>query len=144
MLFDQNQNKTINLNTSLYFTSSIQSIKSTSTNNKIHTKAIKTTIDSQLPNQQSYFIDFILKLITKQYNTHGYIQSCQQGKQNHSLFFYNIGGPFRFCERLQRHHKSNQTCIIIDTLTLKYQIKCKDPDCQNFKPSWKQIPDLNK
>jgi hypothetical protein len=65
-------------------------------------------------------------------------------KNRSSLVFYSIGGLYRFCGRLQHYHKSNQTCIIIDTLTYKYQIKSKDPDCRIFKPSWKEISDLNK
>ncbi|CAF4737436.1 unnamed protein product [Rotaria sp. Silwood2] len=93
----------------------------------------------QTTEKYNHFTNFVLQIIKQKYNTNGYIQSCQQGTKNQSILFYNIGGSFRFCERLKRHHKSNQTCIIIDTFTHKYQIKCKDPDRRDFKPPWKDI-----
>ena len=93
----------------------------------------------EINENRNHFTNFVLQLIKNKYKTSGYIQSCQQGTKNQSILFYNIGGSFRFCERLQRHHKSNQTCIIIDTLTHRYQIKCKDPDCKDFKPPWMDI-----
>ncbi|CAF3334255.1 unnamed protein product, partial [Rotaria sp. Silwood2] len=104
---------------------------------KAHTTTSMTPI--QTTEKYNHFTNFVLQIIKQKYNTNGYIQSCQQGTKNQSILFYNIGGSFRFCERLKRHHKSNQTCIIIDTFTHKYQIKCKDPDCRDFKPPWKDI-----
>ena len=107
------------------------------TNNKINTTTSINPIE--ISEKNTHFTNFVLKIIKQKYHTNGYIQSFKQGNKNQSILFYNIGGSFRFCERLQRHHKSNQTCIIIDTLTHKYQIKCKDPDCKDFKPPWKDI-----
>ncbi len=33
----------------------------------------------------------------------------------------------------------NSTQDLYDTITDKFQIKCKDPDCRNFKLPWKEI-----
>ncbi|CAF3817843.1 unnamed protein product [Rotaria sordida] len=136
-LTDQNKNHIIDITATNYFTSLIVPNKSTFETNRIQrTPTINTT---EASNKQDHFKNVVLKLIKKIYHGNGYVLSCQQGTKNQSLFFYNIGGEFRYCEHLQRHHKSNRTCIIIDTFTYKYQIKCKDPDCRNFKPPWKDI-----
>ncbi|CAF0958532.1 unnamed protein product [Rotaria sordida] len=136
-LTDRHKNHIMNLTTTNYFTSLTISNTSACVANRVkRTTTINTT---EVSNKQDHFKNFISKLIAKTYHTNGYVLSCQQGTKNHSLLFYNIGGEFRFCERLQRHHKSNHTCIVIGTVTYKYQIKCKDPDCRNFKPPWKDI-----
>lgn len=111
--------------------------KSTSVN-KIIQPPVATVVHAFSGRQERYDT-FILKLIKETYDVNGHIQSCQKGSKNRSLLFYNIGGEFRYCERLQRHHKSNQTCVIIDTVTNNYQIKCKDPDCKDYKPPWKKL-----
>jgi hypothetical protein len=136
-LIDQHKNHIFDINTTNYFTS--LTISNTSAFETNHVQRTTTMNTTEISNKQDRFKSFVSKLITKTYNTNGYILSCQRGTKNHSLLFYNIGGEFRFCERLQRHHKSNNTCIIIDTFTCKYQIKCKDPECKNFKPRWKDI-----
>ncbi|CAF3537830.1 unnamed protein product [Rotaria socialis] len=136
-LLDQHENRIVDLTTKTYFTTLI--ISKTSPNETNALKRIPPTNTTDLANNTDHFKSFITNLITKIYHTNAYIRSCQRGTNNPSLLFYNIGGEFRFCERLQRHHQSNNTCIIVDTSTCKYQIKCKDPDCKNFKPPWKHI-----
>ena len=127
----------IDLNNINYFKSLIMPKTSSFESTAIQ---IPTTISRMdISNKEKNYEYFISKLITQIYHSNGYVQSRQPGTKISFLIFYNIGGDFRYCERLERHHQSNGTCIIIDTCTNKYQIKCKDPDCRNFKPSWKNI-----
>lgn len=139
--FLSKQNKTQAIN--IFTNNQIKSVnlinKSSLIDHKLN-KTITRTNPIEINEKKNHFANFVLQLIKNKYNTNGHIQSCQPGTKKQSILFYNIGGSFRFCERLQRHHKSNQTCIIIDTLTNRYQIKCKDPDCRDFKPSWRDIP----
>ena len=137
ILINQNENKMFDLSNTNYFKSLIT--PETSSFKSIVVQMPTTISTMDISNKENHYEYFISKLITQIYNSNGHIQSCVPGTKNRSLFFYNIGGDFRYCERLKRHHQSNQTCIIIDTCTNKYQIKCKDPDCRNFKPSWKDI-----
>jgi hypothetical protein len=137
ILINQHQNKIFDLSTTNYFKSLI--IPKTPSFKSITVQMPTTISTMDISDKEKNYEYFIFKLITQTYHSNGYIQSRQPGTKNRSLVFYNIGGDFRYCERLERHHQSNGTCIIIDTCTNKYQIKCKDPDCKNFKPSWKKI-----
>jgi hypothetical protein len=103
---NHNKNHISDLFSTNYDTSLTIPKTSTFETNKIETTTIINR--NQIPMNQDHYKNFISELITKTYHTHGYIQSCKQGTKNQSLLFYNIGGDVRFCERLQRHHKSHQ------------------------------------
>ncbi|UJR12693.1 hypothetical protein I4U23_016867 [Adineta vaga] len=137
---NEHDNSITELTPSYNFADSSTIAKFTIQNNLIQATATKCKQD--LSNNEEYYKTFIFKLMKETYHTNGHIQSCQKGSKNRSILFFNIGGDFRFCERLQRHHKSNQTCIIIDTFTNNYQIKSyfgKEIDLDRSQPSLTHI-----
>jgi len=58
-----------------------------------------------------------------------------------NLLVYNIAGN-RFCENLQREHKSNHIMLLVDLHQGVYFQKCHDPECRamGFKSLSKPIP----
>lgn len=56
---------------------------------------------------------------------------------------YSISN-YRFCERIEREHKSNGVYFVFDLLQGVYYQKCYDPDCKFFRSADYYIPiDLN-
>jgi hypothetical protein len=85
------------------------------------------------------FIPFINTIITADPNYIGTIHSCVQGTQNTDKLFFNITGNYRYCHKIQTHHKRNSTAIIIDISNNTYAIRCKDPLCDNTSLLWHPI-----
>ena len=85
------------------------------------------------------FVTFVEKVISFDSSCEGFIQSYTRGSKNRNLIFFNIGGKYRFCPLIGRHHQRNTTAILIDTLNHTYCIRCKDPDCNNRILCWNKI-----
>ncbi|CAF2042231.1 unnamed protein product [Rotaria magnacalcarata] len=68
----------------------------------------------QIDNQIHKFIPFVEKLINLDPLHQGYISSCIRGNHNTNIFFFNIGGEYRYCIRKGTHHARNTTAILID------------------------------
>ncbi|XP_064601582.1 DNA-directed primase/polymerase protein-like [Liolophura sinensis] len=58
------------------------------------------------------------------------------------LLVYDIA-HYRWCDNVQRHHKSNNIMFIADLLQGVYYQKCHDPECrsQNYKSADRPLPD---
>ncbi|MED6118313.1 hypothetical protein PIB30_001542 [Stylosanthes scabra] len=46
----------------------------------------------------------------------------------------------RYCERIGRHHKSNNVIYVVDLRKAVYYQKCHDPDCRGYRSPLRQIP----
>lgn len=57
-----------------------------------------------------------------------------------SSIVYEIQG-YRYCENIQREHKSNNIIYIVDLQALSYYQKCYDPDCTGFRSHFKPLPE---
>ncbi|CAF3887233.1 unnamed protein product [Rotaria magnacalcarata] len=59
-------------------------------------------------------------------------------------FRWEIGflyaGNYKYCERIQRHHKNNNIYFVVDMRKGTYRQKCHDSDCQNFQGVEKPLP----
>ncbi|CAM4870747.1 unnamed protein product [Rotaria socialis] len=59
-------------------------------------------------------------------------------------FRWEIGflyaGSYKYCERIQRHHKNNNIYFVVDMRKGTYRQKCHDSDCQNFQGIEKPLP----
>ncbi|KAE9592559.1 hypothetical protein Lalb_Chr19g0130571 [Lupinus albus] len=46
----------------------------------------------------------------------------------------------RYCERIGRHHKSNNVIYVVDLRRAVYYQKCHDPDCRGYRSPLRTIP----
>ncbi|XP_065556795.1 DNA-directed primase/polymerase protein-like [Artemia franciscana] len=53
---------------------------------------------------------------------------------------YEIGGNYRYCERIRRHHKSNHIKFIVNLKAMNYHQECFDYECKGFKSSSVEMP----
>ncbi|ESW24144.1 hypothetical protein PHAVU_004G106200 [Phaseolus vulgaris] len=65
----------------------------------------------------------------------------------HSWYFFSEFGLMvysmtknRYCERIGRHHKSNNVIYVVDLRMAVYYQKCHDPDCRGYRSPLRQIP----
>jgi len=56
-----------------------------------------------------------------------------------SLYKIEIAGDYRYCDNIDRHHKTNQVYFVVDPINKFYYQKCHDPDCKGFKSNKKPI-----
>lgn len=67
-----------------------------------------------------------------------------RGKQIQNDFRWEIllmyKGNYKFCERIQRHHKNNNIYFVVDMRRGTYRQKCHDVDCRNFQGEEKILP----
>ena len=54
---------------------------------------------------------------------------------------YSIKGGYKYCARIQRHHKSNNVIFVADLVTREMFQKCFDPDCAQFCSDPWDIPE---
>lgn len=87
------------------------------------------------------FDHFVYQIITSDNQHFGFIRSRIRGTKNPNIIIYNIGGKYRFCELIQRHHKNNSIAILINEQTKLYALRCKDVYCDNSRLRWKNIQD---
>ncbi|CAF4877736.1 unnamed protein product, partial [Rotaria sp. Silwood1] len=104
---------------------------SSSITRPIKTDLLDTTIEK--------FKSFVEKLITSDPSHLGYIRSYVHGNHNSDVIFFNIGGEYRFCPLINRHHKRNTSAIFIDINNRTFTIRCKDPDCKHTNLFWHKI-----
>ncbi|CAF1145833.1 unnamed protein product [Adineta steineri] len=57
---------------------------------------------------------------------------------------FEIAGPYRFCENVQRHHRKNQIYFLVHPMEKTYFQKCHDPECYGFRSVLKNIADEQK
>ncbi|OQV26078.1 putative DNA-directed primase/polymerase protein [Hypsibius exemplaris] len=64
----------------------------------------------------------------------GRIRQWQYFPDTHTVL-YAICGDYRYCERIGRHHKSNNVLFVASLLTGMYHQKCLDSECRavNFR-----------
>ncbi|XP_029364684.1 DNA-directed primase/polymerase protein [Echeneis naucrates] len=55
------------------------------------------------------------------------------------LLVYDIG-KYRWCENVERFHKSNNIMIVVDLKEEVWYQRCHDPDCRNFRSSSYPLP----
>jgi hypothetical protein len=85
------------------------------------------------------FIPFINTIITSDPNYIGKIQLCVRGTRNTDKLFFNITSNYRYCDKIQTHHKRNSPAIGIDISNNTYAIRCKNPLCDNTSLVWHPI-----
>lgn len=62
-------------------------------------------------------------------------------RQAESALEYDIGGGFRFCGRVGRHHRSNNVRFVVLLSRSVYFQLCHDPDCKEYKSEEKKLPE---
>nr|XP_040042200.1 DNA-directed primase/polymerase protein [Gasterosteus aculeatus aculeatus]XP_040042201.1 DNA-directed primase/polymerase protein [Gasterosteus aculeatus aculeatus] len=55
------------------------------------------------------------------------------------LLVYDIA-KYRWCENVEKFHKSNNIMIVVDLKEEAWYQKCHDPDCKNFRSSSRPLP----
>ncbi len=75
------------------------------------------------PSFDDYFYSYIIQ--------GGFIRSALYFASS-SRICYSIGGAYRYCANIGRHHKSNGVFFVVDLATRTMIQKCYDPDCKNF------------
>ncbi|KAI0990006.1 hypothetical protein GJ496_006231 [Pomphorhynchus laevis] len=91
--------------------------------------------------QNSPFVEidnFINSLITRDGHT-GRIRKWTFFTETQRILYEIVG--YRFCERLQRHHKSNNIMFIVDVKNKIFYQRCFDHDCKHFEPARHPLPD---
>lgn len=74
-------------------------------------------------------IDRFFQCIVSRDCLNGYIRQWQHFPQTDSLV-YIISGQYKFCERIGRHHKSNNILFVAHVSAGMYHQKCLDPECR--------------
>uniref|UniRef100_A0A8C2X7G5 DNA-directed primase/polymerase protein n=1 Tax=Cyclopterus lumpus TaxID=8103 RepID=A0A8C2X7G5_CYCLU len=76
--------------------------------------------------------EFVLTVITKD-GVHGSIRRWNYFAVE-QLLVYDIA-KYRWCENVQRFHRSNNIMIVVDLKEEVWYQKCHDPECRNFRSS---------
>jgi DNA-directed primase/polymerase protein len=51
--------------------------------------------------------------------------------------WYAIKGKYRYCGRIERHHRSNNVILVVNIGARTVHQRCFDPDCRSYiSPSW--------
>jgi Herpesviridae UL52/UL70 DNA primase len=51
--------------------------------------------------------------------------------------WYAIRGRYRYCGRIERHHRSNNVILVVNIGARTVHQRCFDPDCRSYiSPSW--------
>jgi hypothetical protein len=90
-----------------------------------------------IPNANIYHdIDgFVLALI-KSRNPNAFVRSI---KEFDMVRVYQVGGS-RFCERINREHKSNHVMIVVDPIKGVFYQKCMDDECKAYYFKRNRLP----
>ncbi|XP_070842083.1 DNA-directed primase/polymerase protein [Chaetodon trifascialis] len=81
--------------------------------------------------------DFVLTVVRKD-GVHGNIRRWNYFAPE-QLLVYDIV-KYRWCENVQRFHKSNNIMIVVDLKEEVWYQKCHDPECKNFRSSSSPLP----
>lgn len=57
----------------------------------------------------------------------------------HGRYRFEIGGNYRYCKNIERHHKKNQVYFLVDPVRKIYFQKCYDPECQGYQSAKQPI-----
>ncbi len=77
-------------------------------------------------------IDEFLIPVLRLGGSEGYIRRVEfGGNNNYSVITFQVGGN-RFCQRVQRQHKSNHIYFNVDLVTGNVTQRCHDPECSGF------------
>lgn len=84
--------------------------------------------------------NFIQNIVKKSTTKPGYIR-CWSYFPSSETLLYNIEN-YRYCENINRHHKSNHIMFIADLKEGIYYQKCYDSECrrQNFRSKVRKLP----
>ncbi|ESP03872.1 hypothetical protein LOTGIDRAFT_230191 [Lottia gigantea] len=85
-------------------------------------------------------IDRYIKTLINGGDHHGYVRHWTYFT-NGELLIYDIA-KYRYCENINRQHRSNNIMYVVDIRRGVYYQKCHDPDCkkQDFKSQEHEIP----
>ncbi|KAG7485189.1 hypothetical protein JOB18_005058 [Solea senegalensis] len=81
--------------------------------------------------------NFVLSLVKKD-GIHGSIRRWNYFVTE-QLLVYDIA-KYRWCENVEKFHKSNNIMIVVDLKEEVWYQKCHDPDCRNFRSSSYPLP----
>ncbi|CAF3798933.1 unnamed protein product [Rotaria sp. Silwood1] len=129
----------INSHSNIYSTASISSQRILNSKQLHMNQTSKQEKIYQYDKDIENFISFVENIIKSDPLHQGYISSCIRGQYNTNIFFFNIGGEYRFCSRKGSHHLRNTIAILVDIKNKKYSIRCKDPECNNTVLTWMKI-----
>ncbi|XP_041789723.1 DNA-directed primase/polymerase protein isoform X2 [Chelmon rostratus] len=80
---------------------------------------------------------FVLTVVRKD-GVHGAIRRWNYFAAD-QLLVYDIA-KYRWCENVERFHKSNNIMIVVDLKEEVWYQKCHDPECKNFRSSSHPLP----
>ncbi|KAI3353145.1 hypothetical protein L3Q82_019701, partial [Scortum barcoo] len=81
--------------------------------------------------------NFVLSVVKKD-GVHGSIRRWNYFAAE-QLLVYDIA-KYRWCENVERFHKSNNIMIVVDLKEETWYQKCHDPECRNFRSSNHPLP----
>lgn len=81
--------------------------------------------------------NFVLSVVKKD-DVHGSIRRWNYFAAE-QLLVYDIA-KYRWCENVERFHKSNNIMIVVDLKEEMWYQKCHDPECKNFRSSSHPLP----
>ena len=55
------------------------------------------------------------------------------------LYKFEIAGPYRYCDNVQRYHKRNQIYFMVDPVNKTYYQMCHSPPCLGFRSITRNI-----
>ena len=90
--------------------------------------------------------DFMSNIAEEEYSGHPLhrFSRLYRAKEYHNDFRWEIlfmyTGTYKFCERVQRHHKQNNIYFLVDMRQGTYRQKCHDDDCKNFQGEPRSLP----
>ena len=93
---------------------------------------VKNSRASQFP----WVDEFVRSIIGRE----GYVRSVAHFADSDTLV-YSIGGNYRYCANVGRHHKSNGVYFVASLASRTMRQKCYDPDCRGFQSEALGIPD---
>ncbi len=126
-LLNFGQNPRIGLIESVTITDRIE--EQCSTRNRRRCRSIqkkKKFFESPFPQ-----IDKFLVPVLRLGGAEGYIRRVEFGGSNNNVATFQVGGN-RFCQRIQRQHKSNHIYLTVDLVTGHVTQRCHDPECSGF------------
>jgi hypothetical protein len=100
-----------------------------------YAEAVKFALKNHLPDKYAAIEHFIA---TKVEEYGGRIREISP-PDSQGRYKFEIGGSYRYCENVRRHHKKNQIYFIVDPIKKTYVQKCHDPECYGFQSALKNI-----
>lgn len=104
---------------------------------KLHIVLDSDSLSGSLWSPHKEVDDFVLTLVKKD-GVEGSIRRWNYFASE-QLIVYDIA-KYRWCENVQRFHKSNNIMIIVDLKEEVWYQKCHDPECKSFRSSSYPLP----